>query len=113
MENKNSRMCAYGTLVAGGLIGAGIALLFAPQSGKRTRRDIRHFGKKALNKTEAIGLDLRHSVEDMIDGVSEKLHDGVEVSGDWTRKSGDAVRQAMRSGTSCLKGGAQKLRHVS
>jgi gas vesicle protein len=65
-----------GSLLVGGVVGAGVALLFAPQSGRRTRRDIRYLGKKALNRSESMVMDWRRSFDNLLDDVSEKLHRG-------------------------------------
>ncbi len=56
-------------IVAGGLIGAGIALLFAPQSGKRTREDLLHLGKVAKNKSEGMLLEVCHQADRLSDEV--------------------------------------------
>ena len=49
MERRENDI-ATGTLllVAGALLGAGIALLLAPQSGKQTRKDIARYAKKEV-----------------------------------------------------------------
>jgi hypothetical protein len=54
MEARNEKLNGALMFVAGGLLGAGLALLLAPQSGRRTRRDIVHLGK---NGQEKIGTD--------------------------------------------------------
>ena len=41
-ENRSSLQTGFGMFVLGTGIGAGLALLLAPQSGKSTRRAIRH-----------------------------------------------------------------------
>lgn len=48
-------------LFVGGLIGATTALLFAPQSGRRTRRKIRH---KAEDLSDRAEESIRHAAED-------------------------------------------------
>jgi gas vesicle protein len=63
---------------------AGIALMFAPQPGRKTRRDIRQFIEKAGNKAEAAQLELRHSIENIIWDVSENLQEGLACGMDWT-----------------------------
>ena len=78
--NKSTAMA----LLAGALLGAGIALLFAPQSGRKTRREIRHFAEKVGNKAEAARLELQHSVENIIGDAEEKLRDGLTGGMDWT-----------------------------
>ena len=65
--------------VAGTLLGAGVALLFAPQSGRKTRRDIRQFAEKAGNKAEAAQLELQHSIENTHWGCIRKAAGGPGV----------------------------------
>lgn len=50
MDNQNSG-CAVSSVamafLAGGLIGAGVALLLAPQSGQKTRNMLKAYGREA------------------------------------------------------------------
>jgi gas vesicle protein len=71
-------------LMAGALLGAGVALLFAPQSGRKTRRDIFHFADKVGNKVEAARIELQHSIDTIIGDVEEKLQEGLAGGMDWT-----------------------------
>jgi gas vesicle protein len=71
-------------LMAGALLGAGVALLFAPQSGRKTRRDILHFAEKVGNKVEAARIELQHSIDNIIGDVEEKLQEGLDGGMDWT-----------------------------
>ena len=50
MERKNSGNQGAFMLVMGGLIGAGAALLMAPQSGKKTRRQMTRSSRKARDR---------------------------------------------------------------
>jgi gas vesicle protein len=50
--------------LVGGAIGAAIALLYAPQSGRETRKDIKRTARRVKN--EAVDL-----VEDTIDRVDD------------------------------------------
>jgi len=45
METPDKKVHPTAAFVVGGLVGAGLALLFAPQSGRRTRQEIRYLGK--------------------------------------------------------------------
>ncbi|MEW6542335.1 MAG: YtxH domain-containing protein [Nitrospirota bacterium] len=48
MSTNGQQVAKTAALIAGGaVIGAGLALLYAPQSGAETRRQIRHYAKKA------------------------------------------------------------------
>jgi gas vesicle protein len=56
-----------GNLLLGVLIGAGVALLFAPRSGEETRQDIRRRARKATD-----------TVKDAAQGVSDQVVDTFE-----------------------------------
>jgi gas vesicle protein len=71
-------------LIAGALLGVGVALLYAPQSGRKTRRDIRQFSKKVEIKAEAVRLELQHSIDNIIEDAEEKLREGLDRGMDWT-----------------------------
>jgi gas vesicle protein len=74
-ENNNNALVGALMLVAGGIIGAGVALLFAPQSGERTRKDITRYAKKVRRKAEGVVDDFAATVSDMVETVSEKAED--------------------------------------
>ena len=61
-------------LLLGGLIGAGLALLFAPQSGEETRRLIRR-------RTKRLAADARDRYDDLKDRVRRARREAEEVSG--------------------------------
>ena len=92
-------------LIAGALLGAGVALLFTPQSGRKTRRYIRHFTERIGKKAEAARLELQRSIDNIIGDVEEKLREGLVGGMDWTddkiadlRRGLDAVRKIHREG---------------
>jgi gas vesicle protein len=113
MAIGSGKIKLIGWMVGSGLVGAGAALLLAPQSGKRTRRDLRYFGKKVLNRSAAIGMDVRHSVDDLIDEVTDQLQEGAQRSFEMASKAGRDVRSAVTSSRSYIRDGVEKLRHAS
>lgn len=73
--------------LAGAILGAGLGLLFAPQSGERTRRDIQKRARKMRAKAgerfeeiaegiEEKGRRLKESVEEWADDVADEVRDG-------------------------------------
>jgi gas vesicle protein len=95
--------------VAGTLLGAGVALLFAPQSGRQTRRDIRQFAEKTGNKVEAAQLELRHSIENIIGDVSEKLQEGLDSGMDWTDSKIANLQGTLEAARKSLAGEIDKI----
>ena len=78
-----------GGLLLGNLIGAGAMLLLAPQSGKKTRRQIRRKGRKVRKQTAVIlhdGVDqirdktqqVTTSIQDQAEGLQQQGQDVVE-----------------------------------
>jgi len=74
-ENTGSKM--FFSFLTGAAIGAGLALLFAPQSGKETRKQIKDLSEK-----------LGGEVKDGVDKVSEKAKTFLEGAKDtFSKKS--------------------------
>jgi gas vesicle protein len=69
---------ALGFVCAGAGIGAAAALLYAPQSGRRTRRDLRRFGARQFDRV----CDLSH---DLTGYVGERVAPVVRGS-QWLRQ---------------------------
>lgn len=91
MEMK-SRQTVAGTLLflAGSTIGAGLAALLAPQSGKKTRRQIAQYGSKMRTDAEEMATRTAHSVSDMVESIGDKtghmLGRGEEVATDLRKR---------------------------
>jgi len=79
MEDRDNKAAAAALLIlAGGIVGAGLALLLAPQSGQRTRKDIIRYAKKSkLRAGEAVD-DLSATVSDLVDSLGDKTDDLLE-----------------------------------
>ena len=85
-------------LVAGGIIGAGLALLFAPQSGKKTRRDIARISRKVKDQAADVVEEFADSVHDMVDSVSDKAADLLDKGKDLAHSAKKDVLKAMEEG---------------
>jgi gas vesicle protein len=53
--------------ILGGALGAGLAMLFAPDSGRRTRERLRDFAADVRDKTIDFSEDLRDKTEDAME----------------------------------------------
>ncbi len=80
MEERNQKMAAAALLIfAGGVIGAGLALLFAPQSGAETRKDILRRSRKVQHCADEMVNDLAHNVTSLVDSIGVKTEDLLET----------------------------------
>ena len=96
--HTNGKLNLASSILVGGVIGAGAALLLAPQSGKRTRRDIKRFGQR-----------MGRSVGHVVDDVTDKMQDGLH----WTRKATKGFNHVFGSGTSYVREGIHRFRRAS
>lgn len=74
-------------LALGSLIGAGLALLLAPQSGRRTRRRI-------ARAAEDIGDEARDRIEDVADEMRHHARDAVRAA----ERGGTRLKETVRRG---------------
>jgi gas vesicle protein len=102
-RNENSKLNGALLFAVGGLVGAGVALLFAPQSGRKTRRNIVHLGKMAKKKSEQIQLQVHHAIDSLVDDISEKMQEGVDRGREWTESTTQGILHALNSGKDYIR----------
>jgi gas vesicle protein len=99
MSDRNTTVKAGALLlIAGGIIGAGVALLFAPQSGKATRKDISRYARKAKRRAEEVVDDFSDSISKMVDAVGEKAADILDKGVDMAHDSKKEILKAIEDG---------------
>jgi gas vesicle protein len=75
-ENTGSKM--FFSFLTGTVIGAGLALLFAPQSGEKTREQIKDFSGKLGNEVKDFSEKLGNEVKGFSDKLGGEVREGVE-----------------------------------
>ena len=74
MSEQGKQVARVAAIIAGGaVVGAGIGLLFAPQSGAETRRDISRYAKKAQLQATRWGRAVQSGVKEVM-GRSRELN---------------------------------------
>jgi gas vesicle protein len=111
MEKSNTTIHAAAAFILGGLAGAGIALILAPQSGKRTREDLRYWGRVLKIKSEKAQLELERGMKTLVTDVSEKLQSALEEGKHLTDRTVPALLGALESGKKCIKTEIEKVVH--
>lgn len=98
----NNTMTDALMLVGGGIVGAGLALLLAPQSGRKTRNEIARFGK-------TIGRNAEKAVRDVADRMGKTatgiMHSGKEL----TKEGKKGLLTAIEKGQEALESQKRKL----
>jgi gas vesicle protein len=93
-----------GSFVLGALVGAGLALLFAPQSGKETQEEIRTQAKKLRVAAGDRLVDAQRGIEDRLESVRDEMQSRVEM----VKDAVDSGRDAARSARTDLEGKLEK-----
>jgi gas vesicle protein len=105
-EKENNAMVGALMLLVGGLLGAGIALLYAPQSGEKTRKGLNRYAKKARKRgeeaMEAVE-DFSEQVSDMAEEVGERAAEILEKGKDMAYGAKKGLLKAIEQGESRLE----------
>ncbi|KAA0895316.1 YtxH domain-containing protein [Oryzomonas rubra] len=104
MEDRDKKVAAAALLmVAGGIVGAGLALLWAPQSGQRTRRDISRYAKRAKTRADEAVEDITTNINDLVETLGEKTDELVEKGKDVASGARKDLMRLIEEGASRLE----------
>lgn len=87
-----------GNLLLGVLIGAGVALLFAPRSGEETRTDIKRRARRARDTVEGVAHDVTDQVVDTFESARTKVEEQIESARATIEFKKQQVARAMEAG---------------
>ncbi len=109
--NENQKATTVGAimLVAGGLIGAGLGLLYAPQTGKKTRRQLGRYGRQVRTEAEAMVRDSADAVRDAVENLSERTGDLVDRGGEVAEEWRKHLMETLENGQKSIDRQRQKL----
>ena len=110
MEDREKKAVAAALLIlAGGIVGAGVALLLAPQSGQRTRKDIARYARKTKNRANDVVDDLSSTVSDLVESLGEKTDDLLDKGKDVAGSARKEVIRLIEEGAASLEKFRTKL----
>ncbi len=109
MEGRDRTVLAASMLLVGGLIGAGVALLLAPQSGTRTRRDIGRYARKVRSSAEELVGQAKESVQDLVEDLSSKTSELIDHGEDVATEWRDSFLHSLDRGEKALEKQRQRL----
>ncbi|WP_239027766.1 YtxH domain-containing protein [Geomonas subterranea] len=69
-EKMNRSMTGLMMLVGGGVLGAGLGLLFAPCAGEKSRKKMMRMGKTISNRSDRVMRDISDRLDDLADSMS-------------------------------------------
>ena len=92
-----------GAFLAGMAIGAGIALLLAPQTGRDLRRNLGRTARRAKRSANQLARDLREKAEDAYTDTRHEVEARVADARDTLRERRQDMTDAVRSGRAAAR----------
>lgn len=96
-------------LLTGATVGAAIALLYAPQSGAQTKKDIRKFTRNTVTRLDDLQGEIRDNVAEWVDGVTDVVQDGVERGKKLGAEGYEQVLQSFDNAKMCVEDGKRRI----
>ena len=87
-----------GNLLLGVLIGAGVALLFAPRSGEETRRDLGRKARAAGDAVKGVAQEVTGQVVDTFEGAKARVEEQIDSARTAIESKTRQVSRAMEAG---------------
>jgi len=109
-EREETRL--MGTFFTAFLIGVGVTLLFTPQSGRRTRKDLERMGRRTKDLVWDFQESLRESLDDLIEDVAEVTRESLEKGKAITEKQKEKILETIESGERFLSSQKENLKKM-
>ena len=107
MNDHTAKICA--AILIGGLIGGAVALLYAPQSGRKTRKGIIKAARRAKSSTADLIEDTVDDVNDFINDLREKASSVADQGTGLTDKAKKEIITAFEQGQKAIDKQKQKF----
>lgn len=111
------RSGGVGAFLWGAIVGAGVALLFAPRSGEQVRGEIRTGVQRIRDRAEQTVRDLQSTVQDTIDGVRSEVtgrvdaaREAFEAGRETARRTRSDMEQRLQESRSRMRAGVEAAR---
>ena len=103
---------AAGFLVAGEMVGAAVALLYAPQSGARTQRDLKKFVRNTGDRLDDLQADIRNQVTDWVENVTDVVQNGIDQGKRLSTQGYDKVLKGFDGAIQCVDDGKSRVERL-
>ena len=90
-------------------VGAGLALLFAPQSGERTRRDLQRRARRAQRTARRVATDVTDTVVGGFNDARRRVEDSIDATRQAIEVKKEQVQRAMEAGRAAAQQAREEL----
>lgn len=108
---KNSTARTALVAVTAGLIGASVALLLAPQSGRKTRRKLRRAGQDVARRGELFCEDLNDNIREFVEDLEELGNRGMNRGREAGSRVYSEIIDSLETGGEAIYRQIDRLRH--
>ena len=109
---QNGMKQTAGFFLTGAMVGAAIALLYAPQSGARTTKDLKKFARNTVNRLDDLQENIREQVTDWVVNMTEVVKDGVDRGKDFSTQGYEQVLQGFDNAKKCVEDGKMRVQQL-
>lgn len=111
MDERDERNGSRSLLIflAGGLIGAGLSLIYAPLSGEKTRQYLRIQTKKAKRKARHLTESTRENIDCLINEIKETTDRIIEEGMELTKEKKAEILAAIEAGKKAMEEERKKI----
>lgn len=103
------RSGAVAPFLWGALIGAAVALLWAPRSGRETQRELREAAERLRLAARERVDDARDAVDEVVGGVRQRVQEQVEAVREAVETRAEGLRHAVESGRRAARDARHEL----
>ena len=100
---------AAGFFMTGALVGATFALLYAPKTGVQTRKNIRKFSERTVNRLDDLQEDIRDQVSGWVDDVGSCVKDSLEAGKKFSTQGYEHVMDVFDNAKKVVEGGKARI----
>ncbi len=111
MRRRNSGS-SFAFLFLGGLIGASAALLFAPTTGRKTRKLVSQYGKKAGSRAHVFVGEIADTLDHTFADILEAGTHGIKKGRKFTNRAGSEILNVLDAGRQYLEDEKSKLEKI-
>jgi gas vesicle protein len=105
-------MVAALMFVAGGVVGGALALLYAPQSGRKTRQNIGRTAKRVRHRAEKFADEVRDKVNDVVESVEEQTEELMHQGKELATEAKEEVIKVLEDGERLLAAQRKRLKTI-